>query len=447
MENADAFRAALAHQPWDVILADYALPHFSADAAVQVLKDSGQDIPLIIVSGTISEEDAIRLMRHGASDFVFKQNMRRLIPAVQREIAESRERRQAAATLAQERQFLATAIDLLPFPIIINATTGEVLRANRAGYTFFGDLSTANWWRQQLLSAQTHQPVASDQWPMMRAAQGQVIPPTEGILVLPDGREVDVLAVAAPISLDNRVVATVVAFIDITGIKEADRAKTRFLAVLSHELRTPLANILGWAKLAQDAPEMAPEALRIILRNADVQYRMLENLLEISRWLYGKLDLRREPIDLWHVVEEALATYRPLAAEHQLTLEVRPPSSPLPISADRKRIREVIDNLLDNAISRSEPDGRIEVEGASFNTSVQVRVHDTSRDITPTRLAHLFDLFQAAPEMEIGRDGLELGLPLVKILVEQHGGTIVAASRGRGQGSTYIMTLPRRDVE
>ncbi len=215
VETADAMRQALTTASWELVLADFAMPHFSGPSALRVLQESGQDIPFIVVSGTVTEVQAIEMMRQGAHDFILKQSLGRLVPAVRRELHEAqlrRERGQALEALTREQAFFASAIELLPFPIIFNTSSGEVLRANQASYRFFGDLGLSAWWHRDLIDPVTHQPVPRDQWPMMRAARGEVVPPVEGTLVLSDGRAVDVLAVAAPVLVNDVIVATVVAF-------------------------------------------------------------------------------------------------------------------------------------------------------------------------------------------------------------------------------------------
>ena len=448
VETAEAMQEALRAGTWDIVLADHALPHFSGPAAIEVLRASGRDIPCIVVSGTITEQQAIDLMRSGACDFIFKQQLARLLPAIRRELREAqnrREKRDAQAALERERAFLSSAIDMLPFPIIFNALDGAVIRANRASYAFFGELTTETWWHRQLLIAQTRQAVPPDQWPMMRAARGEVVPASEGILVLPGNREVDVLAVAAPVSVREEIVATVVAFLDITPIKDVDRAKTRFLNVLSHELRTPLTNILGWAKLAQESPEMAGEALQVIIRNADTQHHMLEVVLELSRWLYGHLDLHYEPLELWSVVREVVDAYAPRAEARRIALASHPPGTPLPVLGDRKRLREVVENLLENALLVTAAGGQISVRGERRGARARVSVRDSGQGIDPAVLPRVFEMFHLAPEVEQAGGGLGLALPLAKALVEAHDGAITAESPGIGRGSTVTIDLPLRE--
>jgi len=450
VDTADAMRRALEAEPWEIVLADYYMPHFSGPEALRVLRESRLDIPYIVVSGTVTEQQAIDMMRDGASDFILKQRLGRLVPAIRRELREAQvrqERRHAQEALQREQAFLSSAIELLPFPIIFNTPNGEVIRANQASYRFFEDLGTSAWWNRQLLTADTRTPIPHEEWPMARAARGEVVPQTEGILVLPNGREVPVLAVAAPVFVGEQLVATVVAFMDISPLKEADRAKNQFLAVLSHELRTPLANILGWTREAQEMPTEVPEALRIIQRNAGEQQRMLENLLEVSRLLHGKLTLRQEPADLWQLMLDMVAEMTPIAGERNIHFVLHPPDGPLPVSVDQKRVRIVLCDLLDNAVRCSKTGQQVAVYGYREDAMAVLCILDTGKGIPPEVLPHLFDLFYISPEVEQTGGGLGLGLPLSKAIVERHGGKISVTSAGVGQGETATVTLPLANGE
>jgi len=445
VDTAEAMRRALKEASWELVLADYKMPRFSGPAALRVLKESGQDLPFIVVSGTVTEEQAIEMMREGAHDFLLKQSLGRLAPAVLRELHEAqlrRERRQALAALEREQAFFASAIDILPFPIVFNTPEGEVIRANLASRRFFGNLDSNSWRQRQLLHPGTREPVPRESWPMTRAMRGEVVTPEDAVLLLPDGREVDVLAVAAPVYVRDELAATVVAFMDITPIKEADRAKTRFLAVLSHELRTPLTNILGWVKEATVNPDAVGDALRVIQRNAETQRRMLERLLEISRLLYGKFELRRESADLWRIVEEAAGELRLEAAERQISIDAETPTSPLPVKGDVKRLRAAIESVLENAIRFSVDGGRVLLRGRLVDTMAELTFHDEGRGIPTDVLPHIFDLFQVPPEAIRSGGSLGLGLPLAKAIVERHGGQIGIASEGEGRGVTVTIRLP-----
>jgi PAS domain S-box-containing protein len=233
--------------------------------------------------------------------------------------------------------------------------------------------------------------------------------------------------------------------IDVTERYEADRAKNQFLAVLSHELRTPLTNILGWTREVREDPTLLPAALPIILRNAETQSRMLENLLEVSRLIHGKLTLQREPTELWQLVTAVVEAMGAEAQERRITLQLEPPDAPLPIAADIKRIHNMIENVLDNALKFTPADGSVTISGQRRRDRAVLTVRDTGRGIAPPEMPTLFTLFRYPQGAEY-TGGLRLGLPLVKSIVEMHGGQVTVESSGLDQGTTVTIVLPLRSV-
>jgi len=228
---------------------------------------------------------------------------------------------------------------------------------------------------------------------------------------------------------------------DITDCTDMERTKSRFLSVLTHELRTPLANIMGWAREALDVPNLAPEALQIILRNAEGQSRMLNNLLEVSRLIHGRFTLRREATDLWKVTEHASQTMRTLIEINRIKLIRRHPRHALPVYADIKRLHEVICNLLENAVKYTPSGGTVTLSASRQGSFIRLDVSDTGRGITPQQLPVLFRPF-AEPDIDDIAGGLHLGLSLVKSIVELHGGNVAVHSLGPNQGSTFSVLLP-----
>jgi signal transduction histidine kinase len=446
VETAEEMRAALS-EPWDAILADYTLPRFSGLDALRLMQELGIDLPFIMVSGKEGEETAVEVMRAGAHDYILKSNLARLAPAIEREMREAAlrgERGHTLDTLERERAFLTSAIELLPFPIIFNDLDGRVLRANRASYAFFADLDSAHWWESTLLTADKHTVVPREAWPMMRSARGEVVSAVEGIIVLPDDREVPVLAYSAPVYLGTHIVASVVAFQDITSLKEMDRAKDRFLAVLSHELRTPLSNMLGWVKEARESPDILPQALEIIQRNAENQQRMLENLLEVSRMLHGKLQLLQSRTDLWALAMQATESMRSLADTRHVTLVLEPPPVALPVRADTRRMLEIFVNILDNALKYTGPGGSVTLCGAREDARAVITIQDTGRGMSPAELENVFKIF-FQPDIAEAAEGLRLSMGLAQFIMELHGGRITAASDGMKQGTTIRVELPLVD--
>jgi signal transduction histidine kinase len=227
----------------------------------------------------------------------------------------------------------------------------------------------------------------------------------------------------------------------VTALKEADRAKNQFLDVLSHELKTPLTSILGWTQAAEDDPSIIPQALHIIENNAQRQRHMLNDLIDVSRLLHGKLMMIRERTQLWPLVLQAVATIRPSLTEHNITLTVLPPAQPLPMEADPARVAQVAWNLLSNAGKFTDPGGEITVTAQREDGQAVLIIRDTGRGIATEDLAILFQPFRQIERTEKA-GGIGIGLMLVKGIVELHGGSVFAASPGPGQGSTFTVVLP-----
>jgi signal transduction histidine kinase len=226
----------------------------------------------------------------------------------------------------------------------------------------------------------------------------------------------------------------------------ADRAKDEFLAVLSHELRTPLNAVYGWARMLQSGQirgAQAAGALEAIVRNANVQVQLIDDLLDVSRIISGKMRLDVRSVDLAAVVEEALAAVTPAADAKgirvQKVLDPRCGS----ITGDSARLQQVLWNLLMNAVKFTPKGGRIQAHLQRVNSHVEIVVSDTGQGIAPAMLPFVFDRFRQADSSSTRtQGGLGIGLALVKHLVELHGGTVVAQSSGEGAGSTFIVKLP-----
>jgi CheY-like chemotaxis protein len=232
----------------------------------------------------------------------------------------------------------------------------------------------------------------------------------------------------------------------LEAAEEANRLKDEFLAVLSHELRTPLNAILGWARILRAgtlADADIPRALETIERNAHAQAQLIEDLLDVSRIVSGKLRLEMRPVDIGEVVEEAVDTVRPTADARGVTLTVVI-NHVGPVSGDAQRLQQVIWNLLSNSIKFTPQGGRVDLRIEQAASMVRIIVSDTGQGIDADFLPHVFDRFRqasAAPG-QASRKGLGLGLAIVRHLVEAHAGTVSAASDGSGRGATFTVEIP-----
>jgi signal transduction histidine kinase/ActR/RegA family two-component response regulator len=225
-----------------------------------------------------------------------------------------------------------------------------------------------------------------------------------------------------------------------------NRAKDGFLAVLSHELRTPLNAVYGWARMlrsGQVSAETSQRALDAIVRNADAQVQMIDDLLDVSRVIAGKMRLDVRVVDLQTVVADALDAVRPAAEGKSIRLQAVLDPRAGPITGDPARLQQVVWNLLMNAVKFTPKGGRVQVHLQRVNFHVEIVVSDTGRGIDPDVLPFIFDRFRQADSSSTrAHGGLGLGLALVKQLVELHGGTVVAQSGGEGKGATFIVRLP-----
>jgi PAS domain S-box-containing protein len=227
--------------------------------------------------------------------------------------------------------------------------------------------------------------------------------------------------------------------------ERANRVKDEFLAVLSHELRSPLNPILGWSSLLQTrsfTPDKTAAALATIERNAKLQTQLIDDLLDVARILRGKLKLETVPLDPVFAIESAIDTVRAAAVAKSILLH-----SVLPkigqVSGDNTRLQQIVWNLLSNAIKFTPDHGRVDIRLERADDQARIIVSDSGRGIKPDFLPHLFDSFRQEDASTTRRHGgLGLGLSIVRYLVEAHGGTIWAFSRGEGQGATFTVELP-----
>lgn len=226
----------------------------------------------------------------------------------------------------------------------------------------------------------------------------------------------------------------------------ANRLKDQFLATVSHELRTPLNAILGWARLLTNKridAGTATHAAEVIERNAKAQAQLIDDLLDVSRIISGKLRLNISLVEPVSIIEAALDSVRPAADAKGITLIASLDPNAGPIPGDPDRIQQIVWNLLSNAIKFTSQDGSVVVELKRTPSYLEVRVRDTGQGISPDFLPFVFDRFrQADATVTRTHSGLGLGLAIVRHLVELHGGTVQAESAGKGQGATFSVQFP-----
>jgi signal transduction histidine kinase/ActR/RegA family two-component response regulator len=224
----------------------------------------------------------------------------------------------------------------------------------------------------------------------------------------------------------------------------ANQAKDDFLARVSHELRTPLTAVLGWAQMLQSErlpPEQARHALAVIERSARAQRQLIEDLLDVSRIVSNRLRIAREPVPLAAVVDQALDAVRPEAAARKVQIESVLSDAGL-VLGDARRLEQVVWNLAWNAVKFSQASGKVTVRLAREGGHLVLTVADTGVGIPSAFLPHVFEWFRQADPAARSQAGLGLGLGIVRHLVQLHGGSVRAESRGEGRGATFVVRLP-----
>jgi signal transduction histidine kinase len=228
--------------------------------------------------------------------------------------------------------------------------------------------------------------------------------------------------------------------------QEANRLKDEFVAMVSHELRTPLTPMLGCIHLLRTADLSKPNfdrALQMIERNAQAQVQIVEDLLDASRIVAGKLHLLMKSVQLIPVLDAAIQSVRPSAQGKGLKIITNFENIQQPVDGDANRLQQIVWHLLSNAVKFTPPEGQIEISLKSDDDYAIIEVADTGIGIPPDLLPHIFDRFRQGSDADTTlRSGLGLGLAIVRHLVELHNGSIQAASAGRDRGAVFTVRFP-----
>lgn len=475
--GATGLKAAVEHQPALVIL-DVKLPDISGFEVCRQIKANPETafIPVLHLSASfIQSQDKAEGLDSGADAYLVQPVEPIELLATVRSLLRIRRAEEAALSSAREWQ---TTFDSIKDGVCLVDIEGIILRCNRAMMQLFSKPSheILGCVHHELMGAElgigdgacfrrakeTHQRQVLE-FQSTRRWFAKTIDPvfngygtlTGAVFILSDITERK-QASALLQEQNERLNRLMVSLQQQTEqAQQANRIKDEFLAVLSHELRSPLNPILGWAKILQTSRQDAAKtqyALETIERNAKLQAQLIEDLLDVSRILQGKLSLNTVPVGLTFTIKAALETVR-LAAEAK-SIQIKTIFEPNvgQVLGDSGRLQQVVWNLLANAIKFTSQGGRVEVrlerikdEGEGMNKSeyTQIIVSDTGMGISADFLPYIFDYFRQADGTTTRRfGGLGLGLAIVRHLVELHGGTVQAASPGEGQGATFAVKFP-----
>jgi PAS domain S-box-containing protein len=365
----------------------------------------------------------------------------------------------AEETAREATTTLRAVVEASPLGVIATDVHGRVVRWSSAAERIFG-------WHEGEVIGQALPivpPEREDEFRgrLARTLAGHSETGFETERLRKDGSRVAVSLSTAPLlAATGEVTGTLAICEDITERKRAEqemarlyaeasraaRVKDEFLATLSHELRTPMNAMSVWVHLLRRGEVPADRvdyALEVIERNTKAQLRLIEDILDVSRIVSGKLRLQAQIVDLIKVAHTASEMLRPAAAERKVTLAVSVPSGDILVQGDAQRLQQVITNLLSNAVKFTAAGGRVELGLRVDNGTAAIEVTDSGVGIDPQFLPHVFERFtQADSSTSRSHGGLGLGLAIVRYLVEAHRGSVAADSRGVGQGSTFRVTLP-----
>jgi PAS domain S-box-containing protein len=474
--KAESGSAALRHllqHDFAVVLLDVQMPDLDGFETASLIRerDRSRHTPIIFLTAlSRSESNVFRGYELGAVDYLFKPFHPEILRSKVNVFVELFRKREQFKRQAQELERLSRQNELILSAaaegVISISIDGRATVVNPAAARMMGRPAT------QILEADVHalvHPVEAgvaacdpSECELLAVLHGE--PAYEQLddeFLRPDGTRFPVEYSASPIRDEaGELVGSVVIFRDATERRAAaraaeaerryreaeaqNRAKDNFLATLSHELRTPMTSILGWVQFLRtghvDEEELA-EALRTIESSARLQARLIDDMLDVSRIILGKFQVDLRPIRIVDVVDAALATARPLAAERHVRLTSELSDRDTVIEGDANRIQQVIHNLLSNAIKFT-PEGRhVDLRLDRMEDALRIRVKDEGEGIDPSFLPFVFDRLSQG-EGPDNRGGLGLGLAIARHIVELHHGHIEADSEGQGSGATFTVTLP-----
>ena len=353
------------------------------------------------------------------------------------------------------RAYLETLIDTSPVGVVVfNAVTGVPVSLNREARRLVDGLTDPGQTAEQLLGVLTFRradgrEISLREFPLAEAlGTGETVRAEEIVISVPDGRSVSVLLNATAIrSEEGQVESLVVTLQDMTALEELDRLRAEFLGMVSHELRAPLTSIKGSAatvlgSTADMDPAVVRQFFRIIDEQADHMHGLVADLLDVARIETGTLPVTPEPAEVAVLVDRARSAFLSAGGRNNLAIDIEP-DLPL-VMADRRRIVQVVGNLLSNAAEQSSESSVIRIGAVREAVHVAVSVADEGRGIPSERLPYLFRKFTrtGGDEWGNGTGGPGLGLAICKGIVEAHGGRIWAESEGLGLGARFSFTIP-----
>jgi PAS domain S-box-containing protein len=474
VETKADMQSALSRQPWDIILSDYSMPRFSAMVALETLKASGLDIPFLVISGTVGEETAVAALKGGAHDFLVKDKLARLIPAIERELRDAearRSRREAESRYQLLVERLPIIVYVSPAGNIRHTTYVSPQIESILGYSPEEWLADPEFWKTRLhsndregvlhtvdesertgapssmeyrmLARDGHLVWFHDQAVLLRDDQGQPLY-WEGVKVDITKRkesEAEILQLNA--ELERRVEERT------TELERALRAKDEFLASMSHELRTPLNAILGLSEslaehVAGPLNDKQQRYVKTISESGGHLLSLINDILDLARIESGQVVLNITEVDLQQICQASLRMVNQLAHKKEQELSLDLDEGIGSIWVDERRLKQILVNLLSNAVKFTPAGGKLglKVRADPWEKRVMFTVWDNGIGIRQDDMQRLFQPFvQLDSSLSREAPGTGLGLALVAQMVRLHGGNVSLESK-LNEGSRFTVTLP-----
>jgi len=451
-------------QKFDALLLDLHLPDSEGLDTVKRIATAAPDVPIVVLTGTDDEALGTEAVRNGAQDYLVKgQTNHRLLT---RAIRHAIERKRAADALRESEQKYRLLFDRNPDGVFSANVAGRFIMANAACEQICG-YPIAELVQKTFMDLCAPDQLAKTSERFQEHIAGLGYAQLETAVIRKDGRRVELWIAGEPIRNNGEFVMHCTVK-DITVRKameaalasakssaeqakavaeQASKAKDHFIAVLSHELRNPLNPVLATATMLRDDPRFdadTHEQLDVICRNAEMEARLIDDLLDVTRIERGKVVLDRQPLHLCTVIRRAVEVCEPEIKARGLDFRFEMPTTPYTVDADAGRLQQVFWNLIKNAVKFTPHGGRVRVRCRDQNDCyVIVEVSDSGEGMEPASLGRIFHAFEQT-DRSITRQfgGLGLGLTISKALVELHGGSIQAHSMGKGKGSTFTVRLP-----
>jgi signal transduction histidine kinase/DNA-binding response OmpR family regulator len=514
-QGGEEFTDAIRDPRFDLILADYSLPGFDGITALEMARECCPAVPFVFVSGALGEENAIETLKLGATDYVLKQRLERLVPSVRRALREASERadRQKAEDslrfLAEASEVLTASLDdLLTLDALARLAVARVADWCAVDLVDAGgrlvrvalahpdrSREEAGWELARRFPARSEDTLGPAE--VFRTARTLLVPVVDDAVLRRAARGEEHLARLRDFRICSAVLAPLLARGQPLGVltlataeserrygpadqslaedlahraaqavensrlyreaqkarrdaEAANRAKDQFLAVLSHELRTPLTPVLAAVSGMIDDPDVDPglrPTLEVVERNVELEARLIDDLLDVTRISQGKLRLSREAVDVHALITQAIEICSAEVERAGLRLEAVMAATDSYVSGDPARLQQVYWNLIKNSVKFTPAGGVLTIRSRNESDHhgpirLVVEVSDTGIGIAPETLPRIFDAFEQGSSGITRRfGGLGLGLAISRSLVELHDGRLSAASGGVGKGATFTVEL------